>query len=262
MVSPLLFTFYIYDFVKDLETKGCKGIYLSPECQNLLALLYADGIVDTPDTVGRIQRYIDVLRDFCDKWVMTVSTKKTKVMVCRNGGPFRKNEQFYFKGRKVQTVSYYKYLGVLISTRISWSAALVNQAAKAQKVISMLKGYEKRCGRLSYSVAFHMFDNMILPILFYGSEVWGTHVDLIEKVQVKFCKYFLGLPGTAANAATLGECGRLPLMVYYIRRCIKSWTKLLPGIYGNRQIPSTVLSYVIYRLDQAGRITWVRGILT
>ena len=49
-------------------------------------------------------------------------------------------------------------------------------------------------------------------------------------------------------------------MVYYIRRCIKYWTKLLPGIYGKRQILLTVLSYVIYRLDQAGRITWVSGV--
>ena len=99
---------------------------------------------------------------------------------------------------------------------------------------------------------------MILPILCYGSEVWGTHyVDVIEKVQIKFCKYFLGLPGTAANAATLGECGRLPLMVYYIMPCIKYWTKLL-SMETERYPRQCYL--MLYRLDQAGRITWVSGV--
>jgi hypothetical protein len=36
---------------------------------------------------------------------------------------------------------------------------------------------------------------MILPILIYGSEIWGfTSYEQTEKVQIKFCKKILGLP--------------------------------------------------------------------
>ena len=58
---------------------------------------------------------------------------------------------------------------------------------------------------------------MVTPILCYGSEVWGTeYSDVIESVQLNFCKYFLGVNNSVNNAVAIGECGRLPLCVTYI----------------------------------------------
>ena len=66
----------------------------------------------------------------------------------------------------------------------------------------------------------------------YGSEIWGFQaVKSIELVQVQFCKYFLGVSQQTANMIALGECGRLPLWVKYMSRCIKFWLKLFYGQY-------------------------------
>ena len=43
---------------------------------------------------------------------------------------------------------------------------------------------------------------MVVPILCYGSEIWGyEYCENIEKVQRKFLKYYLGVGSHTSNAA-------------------------------------------------------------
>ena len=42
---------------------------------------------------------------------MEVNTKKTKVIVCRNGGKLRKEDRWKYKGEELGVVKEYKYLG-------------------------------------------------------------------------------------------------------------------------------------------------------
>ena len=54
---------------------------------------------------------------------------KTKALVYRNGDIIKKNEVLYYNGVKLDNVPYYKYLGVIMSTR------------GAQMYTTQLKGY-------------------------------------------------------------------------------------------------------------------------
>ena len=61
-------------------------------------------------------------------------------------------------------------------------------------------------------MAFKIFDSRIVPILLFGSEIWGFESrNQIEKVQLRFCKPVLGVGQSANSAAVSGKCGRLPL---------------------------------------------------
>ena len=57
-----------------------------------------------------------------------------------------------------------------------------------------------------------LFDKLVLPVLLYGSEIWGFHkaVD-IEKAHLLFCKKSLHLKRNTANYFIYGEFGRYPL---------------------------------------------------
>jgi len=60
-----------------------------------------------------------------------------------------------------------------------------------------------------------LFDMLVRPILLYGSKIWGEKTnEQIESVQRRFCRYVLGLPLTATNAAKLGESGRYPISLF------------------------------------------------
>ena len=58
-----------------LKANGCQGIYLDERAQNVMILLYADDMAMCSDTAGRIQKMIDVLGRFCEKWAMIVFNK-------------------------------------------------------------------------------------------------------------------------------------------------------------------------------------------
>ena len=128
---------------------------------------------------------------------------------------------------------------------------LAKQAIKA--CINILK-VQKHFGHFHYKDAFKLFDAMVVPIICYSSEIWGyQYSKVIEKVQVYFCKRICLLNRNVPDALALSECGRYPLSVVYMTRCIKYWIKLtrMP----NHRYPGQCYS-MLRRFDDAGKKTW------
>ena len=65
---------------------------------------------------------------------------------------------------------------------------LASQARKA--IFSLRKQSRPVVGKLSPTIAFKVFDCLILPILEYGSDIWyiGVDVNDLEKIHLK-CIY-------------------------------------------------------------------------
>lgn len=69
---------------------------------------------------------------------------------------------------------------------------------------------------------------MILPILLYGSAVWGIHTCIdIEKVHNKFCKFILGVSMKTNNCAARGELGRHSIRVNINVEIVRFWLKCI-----------------------------------
>ena len=76
--------------------------------------------------------------------------------------------------------------------------------------------------------AIKLFDCLISPILTYTSVIWGplyaknmtqdTIYEIcndspLERLNLKLCKFLLGVHGKSTNAAVRGEMGRYPLLI-------------------------------------------------
>ena len=151
-------------------------------------------------------------------------------------------------------VSSYKYLGIFFTSKLKWSQAKRSLAAQARKAIFLIKQVEYKCGFLPFSTAMNLFDKMITPILLYGSTIRGYEFShVIEQVQLEYCKQILGVRGNTIKCAVLGECGRRPLAVHYMSKCVKYWLKLI-------QMPVNRYLHVCYNMsmsyDDSGKITW------
>ena len=59
-------------------------------------------------------------------WSLIVNLRKTKIVVFRRGGELKRSEKWYFNGKKMDVVSSYKYLGIIFSTKLKWTAAKKN----------------------------------------------------------------------------------------------------------------------------------------
>ena len=105
MLSPLLFVLYIGEIVDMLTEAGCTGIYIDPEAPKIMILLFADDIALCSDTVGRLQKMINVLGTYTEKWQMKLNLSKSKILVFRRGRKLRADEKFFYLGKEIEIVS-------------------------------------------------------------------------------------------------------------------------------------------------------------
>ena len=254
MVSPFLFILYINELIQTFIDNECDGIFIDEYYHSVHTIMYADDIAVFNDTVGRMKKQLDSLSQFCTNYGLVVNMAKTKIIVFRNGGILRRNERFYYEENQLEISTYYKYLGIVFSSSLQWSMAMRTIAQQANRAMCVLRDVKYKCGQIPLSVSFELFDKMILPILLYGSEVWGYEFRNIENVHVKFCRYILGVSSRAPTCAVLGECGRMPLYVMYIYRCVKYWIRIVQSLSFDRY-PTRIYN-MLFNLDSMGRTPW------
>ena len=80
---------------------------------------------------------------------MEVHLSKTEIIVFRNGGPLRTNERWIFRGQSINDTSVYKYMGLLFTPSLSWTAAQVKLASQAQKSIYSIYEYQRPYGHFN-----------------------------------------------------------------------------------------------------------------
>jgi hypothetical protein len=105
---------------------------------------------------------------------LKINLNKSNVIVFRKGGPLRKNEKWILNGKPIDVVPYYKYLGIVFSSRLKWSQAVNTLAAQAQKSVGIIKTLYYKCNGLPIDVAFNLFDKIVVPILTYSAEVFSA----------------------------------------------------------------------------------------
>ena len=68
-----------------------------------------------------------------------------------------------------------------------------------------------RYHNISIQCQIKLFDSMDLPVLLYGSEIWGfENVSLMEKIGNKFLKLLLPVRKATPSYLLYGELGRYP----------------------------------------------------
>ena len=81
---------------------------------------------------------------------------------------------------------------------------------------------------LPIDLILKLFDHTVLPILTYGSEIFGfENIDIIEKVHNTFLRKITNSRKSTPMYILYGELGRYPISVVIYGRMIAYWNKLL-----------------------------------
>ena len=168
------------------------------------------------------------------------------------GGPLRRYEKWKFDDFKLEVVTYYKYLGLLLSSRNSWYMCQKTLASQASNALFAVKKNLIRFGDVKVNILLKIFDSKILPILLYGSEIRFSHISPdIEQVHTKFCKFILNLPIQSPNCFVKSELDRYSLTLYRNFKAVKYWLRIIC-------MPNDKLPKLCYKLQRQ----WVETILT
>ena len=238
-ISPFLFSMYLNDLEEAFILKGYEGIDIG--MIKLCLMLYADDVLLLSESETGLQFGLDVLHDYCERWKLIVNTEKTKILIFRKGG--RQNRfNFKFNNESVEVVSKFNYLGVVFTTSGSFTETHNALSGQAIKAIHRLKSYLYKFTNVSVSHMLELFDKMILPILNYGSEVWGFSTDTkLERVHLQFCKWLLGVRSQTQNNFIYGELGRTNLKVHRYISIIRYWLKII-------QCPDVKYIKLVYKM--------------
>ena len=203
-LSPLLFALYLNDFKLFLSMRF-NGLKMSENLVHELlssdeivvfiqmyVLLYADDTIILAESPKELQKALDALYDYCKVWDLKVNTTKTNIVIFSRGKKLV-FPIFKFGDETINVVENYTYLGTIINYNGKYSKAIHKQVTQANRASFSLRSKQAKF-KLPLDILFNLFDTLIIPILLYGSEIWGYEkLSEIEVFYKKIIKYSLKL---------------------------------------------------------------------
>ena len=235
-LSPLLFAIYLNDFNKFLSEKY-KGLTdisdsILKELQvylKIFCLLYADDTLILAENNIELQKALDSLKTYCDKWALKVNIDKTKIIIFSKGLIKKYNNTFKFGDETIDVVKDYVYLGTTFNYNGTFNKAKAKQALQAKKATYSLIRRTRQLN-LTFEVSVELFERLIIPILLYGSEIWGYEDP--KQLQTTFnniMRKFLRLHKTTPMCMINGELGLKEISEYIENRMINFWCNVATG---------------------------------
>ncbi|CAL4146663.1 unnamed protein product, partial [Meganyctiphanes norvegica] len=235
-LSPLLFAIYLNDFNTFLSERynGLSNttesisnelhIYLQIFC-----LLYADDTLILAESAIELQNALDSLYTYCNKWALNINVDKTKVIIFSKGR-IKRFKSFKLGNNSIDVVDDYVYLGTTFNYNGTFNKAKAKQALQARKASYSLITRIKQLN-LTLEVSIELFERLIIPILLYGSEIWGFECPkqlqaMFNKTMRKFLKLHKFTPMCMIN----GELGLKDISEYIENRMMNFWYNIATGV--------------------------------
>ena len=179
-------------------------------------------------SIKGLQKGLDNLEFYCDEWGLTVNTTKTKCMVFKKGGKSNIREKWTYKGVDLETVSDFRYLGLVLGNSGSFAKSVSDLAIRGNRALFGLKRIICKNKYLDVKLQLDLFNSLVEPVMSYSCEVWGLReADQLEKIHLGFLKNILGVRKTTPSAYIYRELGVYPLILKRKIRVIKYWLKIL-----------------------------------
>ena len=173
-MSPELFKLFIKDLSHDLEYNNDSFSFPILVDTIITHLLWADDLVLLALDEKSLQKNLDILHGYCEKWGLSVNMKKTKMIVIGNRTKKESLPKFKLGSDLVDYSDEYCYLGVIIHENGNFKSATNELRKKALRALYGLKRVIER-DSLSFDALIKLFDSLIKPILLYGCQVITPH---------------------------------------------------------------------------------------
>ncbi|WP_221627760.1 reverse transcriptase domain-containing protein, partial [Proteus mirabilis] len=159
-MGPLLFIIFINDLEEGLEGWVSK---------------FADdtkvgGVVDSEEGCGRLQRDIDKLQSWAERWQMEFNVAKCEVI---HFGKSNKKMGYWANGRILGSVDEQRDLGVHVHRSLKVATQVNSAVKKAYGVLAFIgRGIEFR----SPEVMLQLYKTLVRPHLEYCVQFWAPYL--------------------------------------------------------------------------------------
>jgi hypothetical protein len=145
----------------------------------------------------RAKLTLEQLEKFSDDTLLQVNIKKTKAMLV-HGVVAPPKPRIEFKGRPIEYVNSFKYLGVTISTKLGWSNFISERIRKIRKVYRGMKILFHTIPKDNTKIRKRIFSAFAMPHFLWLFATWFHYTDkqrrYIEHVYCSGVKIVFSLP--------------------------------------------------------------------
>jgi len=165
VLSPFLFTLYTSDF--KVQGDSCHLQKFSDDSAVVGCILDNDEIL--------YRERIDDFVSWCDENFLVLNASKTKEMVF----DFRKKKDtvhpVIIKGETIEIVTEYKYLGVKLDNKLTWSNHIDAVYKKTQSRLFFLR--KLRSFNVCNKMLYMFYQSMVCSVMVFASVCWGGNAS-------------------------------------------------------------------------------------
>uniref|UniRef100_A0A6G5AA70 Putative endonuclease/reverse transcriptase n=1 Tax=Rhipicephalus microplus TaxID=6941 RepID=A0A6G5AA70_RHIMP len=194
VLGPLLFLLYINDIV-NVITPSVQIRLFADDC-----VLFRD--INSLDDQNELNSNLHNIHLWCNEWGMILNAEKSVCMrLTRKKVPL--NNTYQLGSSTLREVTSYKYLGLTITSNLSWNMHVDNICSAAFRKLGFLRHKLRTCPANVKLLSYYSF---IRPKLEYASIVWDPYTKLninkLERVQRKAVRFIYSkyLPSDSPSA--------------------------------------------------------------
>ena len=191
-LSPLLFIIFIADLSDLLTQHGCKCIF------------YADDLVITSHNRFNVQVALCQLNEYCQENGLSVNISKTKAVKFRRGGALKSTDFLRYRGKMVEFVNSFEYLGVVFTSFMKPTAHIQKNKKNGIKQTNILAA-KLDIQKIHFCSAERLFHSVVLPSATYGFQTLNIDPICLTPVAGYFWKRWAGLSKYASTSRLLGN---------------------------------------------------------
>ena len=179
VLGPSMFLFYVNDLSDSLSSS---------------VRLFADDTIiyltiQSEDDTNQLQGDLDKLAEWSKAWSMELNTEKCQVItVTRNHTVV--NHQYRLNDTILKSVTSAKYLGVTLTSDLTWNTHITNICQKANKSLGFLR---RNLQIHSTKLKEMAYKTLVRPLVEYSASVWDPYSDRnihqLEMVQRRAARY-------------------------------------------------------------------------
>jgi len=191
-LSPILFNILIADLEEEMGKVRWGGVNLGG--RKLYSLAYADDLVLMADKEEEMRSMIERLDKYLEGKGLELNVGKTKIIRFRKGGGRRKRKEWRWKGKVIEEVREFKYLGYVLQTNGGQEAQVKDRIRKAAAGMGKIWGLGKRKFGGDWGRRLWLFDRLVWTVLSYGVEIWGwKEREGMERIEERYLRWVLGV---------------------------------------------------------------------
>lgn len=191
VMGPVLYTLFCADLPK---SGNCEYAFYADDTGIFISDIFGDNIVND------LQKGLDTVRDYFDKWKIKVNASKTQAIFFtrRRSSCYLPSSKLSMDGHEISWANQVKYLGVFLDPKLNFQCHIQNIIKKCNITIKLMYPIINRKSILSIENKIIIVKVIFQAIILYACPAWEstakTHIKKLQICQNKLLKMCLKLP--------------------------------------------------------------------